>query len=226
MKNKNSSLRLTSGRKKKGEGLERRQEILEVAKKLFVGEGYERTTIRRIAEQLGISSTALYVYFSDKYAILEEISDTTFKILKADLDRVIKEVHDPVDRLKEAITFYIRFGLEHPNEYQLTFNTRKAEEKEHQIDKGPALGHETFNRFRAVVSGAVAAKSDDELDGITQQLWTAMHGLVVLKTLWPSFPWTNSERLIDGHASMLVSGVLASRTGELCALTTSSGAGS
>ena len=55
-----------SGRKRKGEGAQRRAEILETAKQLFVEEGYAATTIRRIAAKIGISSTALYVYFPDK----------------------------------------------------------------------------------------------------------------------------------------------------------------
>ncbi len=220
----NHSLRLTGGRKRKGEGLERRQEILEVAKNLFVEEGYERTTIRRIAEQLGISSTALYVYFPDKCAILEEISDTTFKALKTELDRVMKDVNDPIDCLNQAIVFYIRFGLEHPNEYQLTFNTRDDELEKQEAGDQPSLGRETFKRFGAVVSGAVKANSEKELDRVTQQLWTAMHGLVVLKTLWPGFPWSDTEELIAGHASMLVLGVLAAANANLCASTTSSAA--
>ena len=51
------------GRKRKGEGSQRRAEILDAAKQLFVEEGYAATTIRRIAAKLGVSSTALYVYF-------------------------------------------------------------------------------------------------------------------------------------------------------------------
>jgi len=91
------------GRKRKGEGLQRRAEILDAAKQLFVEEGYAATTIRRIAAKLGVSSTALYVYFPDKDAILVEICDVTFAGLIAELDDVRREATDPLDALAKSL---------------------------------------------------------------------------------------------------------------------------
>jgi AcrR family transcriptional regulator len=53
-----NQIRTGRSRKRKGEGEQSRQEILAAAKKLFVDEGYDATTIRRIAARVGISSTA------------------------------------------------------------------------------------------------------------------------------------------------------------------------
>jgi AcrR family transcriptional regulator len=51
-----------------------REEILPAAKRLFMEEGFERMTMRRIAAVVGTSSTALYVYFTNKGAILRAIA--------------------------------------------------------------------------------------------------------------------------------------------------------
>src|SRR5271166_4928450 len=51
---------VTRARKPRGQGATRRGEILAAAKSLFLEEGFERTTMRRIAAVVGISSTALY----------------------------------------------------------------------------------------------------------------------------------------------------------------------
>ncbi|MGI4819560.1 MAG: TetR/AcrR family transcriptional regulator, partial [Janthinobacterium lividum] len=61
-----------STRKPKGEGHERRGEILAAAERIFVEKGYEGATIRKIAEEVGLSSTALYMHFADKAEILNE----------------------------------------------------------------------------------------------------------------------------------------------------------
>src|ERR1700733_14616926 len=95
------------GRKRKGEGLQRRAEILDAAKQLFVEEGYAATTIRRIAAKLGVSSTALYVYFPDKDATLVEICDVTFAGLIAELDEVRRNATDPLDALARCLEQYI-----------------------------------------------------------------------------------------------------------------------
>ena len=62
-----------SARKAKGDGHLRRDEILEAAERIFVAEGYEGATIRKIADEVGVSSTALYMHFRDKDEILHEI---------------------------------------------------------------------------------------------------------------------------------------------------------
>ncbi|MCX8498704.1 MAG: helix-turn-helix domain containing protein, partial [Caulobacteraceae bacterium] len=59
-----------SARKPKGDGHLRRAEILAAAERIFVAEGYDGATIRRIADEVGVSSTALYMHFKDKAEIL------------------------------------------------------------------------------------------------------------------------------------------------------------
>ena len=62
-----------SARKAKGDGHLRSIEILEAAERIFVADGYEGATIRKIADEVGVSSTALYMYFQDKSQIMLEI---------------------------------------------------------------------------------------------------------------------------------------------------------
>ena len=64
-----------SARKAKGDGHLRRAEILSAAERIFIAQGYEGATIRKIADEVGVSSTALYMHFQDKDQILLEICD-------------------------------------------------------------------------------------------------------------------------------------------------------
>jgi AcrR family transcriptional regulator len=197
------------GRKRKGEGLQRRAEILDAAKQLFVEEGYAATTIRRIAAKLGVSSTALYVYFPDKDAILVEICDNTFAGLIEELDRVRRDCSDPLGALTKCLEQYIRFGLDHSNEYELTFVTRRAKELQKLKSENENLGMQAFGRFYDCVDGVVRAglTSHSDTRRLTQQLWAAIHGLVVLLLLRSEFPWVEVDALIRGHVTMLVCGV-------------------
>ena len=141
--------------------MQRRAEILDAAKQLFVEEGYAATTIRRIAAKLGVSSTALYVYFPDKDAILVEICDATFAGLIAELDDVRRDATDPLDALAKSLERYIRFGLRHPNEYELTFVARRSKELENLKPKNEKLGMQAFGRFYDCVDAVVRAKRDE-----------------------------------------------------------------
>src|SRR5206468_6212368 len=83
-----------SARKAKGDGHLRRAEILEAAERIFVAEGYEGATIRKIADEVGVSATALYMHFPDKSRILLEISERTLTQL---LERNREITAKPVD---------------------------------------------------------------------------------------------------------------------------------
>ncbi len=99
----------------------RRGEILDAAKRLFLTEGFERATIRKIAAAVGVSSATLYVYFPDKDAILRAIAETTFEALLVRLQEAERHSGTELERLRAGLHAYVAFGLEYPDEYRLTF---------------------------------------------------------------------------------------------------------
>jgi AcrR family transcriptional regulator len=204
-----NQIRTGRSRKRKGEGEQSRQEILAAAKKLFVDEGYNATTIRRIAARVGISSTALYVYFRDKDAILKEICNETFAALIRNLDAVQRESSDPLKALEEALGGYIRFGLDHPNEYELTFITQPRSNRREAESAADDLGMQAFQRFyecvNAVVESGLAYESD--ADRLTKQLWAGAHGLVAILLSPKGLHRDDLESLLRGHVAMLIRGV-------------------
>ena len=56
-------------------GYERREEILRAARELFLEHGVEGVSTRHIAARVGISQTALYVYFKSKEEMLDRLVD-------------------------------------------------------------------------------------------------------------------------------------------------------
>src|SRR3954454_21367047 len=100
-----------SARKAKGDGHLRRAEILEAAERIFVAEGYEGATIRKIADEVGVSSTALYMHFPDKGCILAEICERTFENLLARNSEIAQKPLDAVVRTRMMLDAYMRWGL-------------------------------------------------------------------------------------------------------------------
>ena len=92
-----------STRKPKGEGHERRAEILAAAERIFVDHGYEGATIRKIADEVGLSSTALYMHFADKGEILQEICKQTFTALLEANSAVVSEPSTSVERMRRMM---------------------------------------------------------------------------------------------------------------------------
>ena len=79
------------------ERAEIREKILEAARELFVKEGYEAVTMRKIAQKIEYSATAIYFHFKDKEAVMRELCATDFRTLAKQLTRIAK-LADPVER--------------------------------------------------------------------------------------------------------------------------------
>ena len=66
-----------------------RARIQQVALKLFAEQGYERTSLREIAERLGVTKAALYYHFKSKEDIVRSFTEDYF----ARLDALIHDAH-------------------------------------------------------------------------------------------------------------------------------------
>jgi len=187
---------LRSNRKPKGEGHVRRAEILSAAERIFVEHGYEGATIRKIADEVGLSSTALYMHFADKAEILHEICREAFEALTAANAAVIAERAPPVLRLRKMMQAYVDFGFANPNAYRLIYLTRPAEAREGAQTAAQEVGLGLFKAFEDVVREAEAAGQVKRGTRETAQaLWAGGHGVVSLMITKPYFDWTSRETL-------------------------------
>ena len=58
-----------------------RRRIMAAARRLFAAQGYEAVSMRRIADAIEYSPTAIYLHFRDKHALVREICAADFAAL-------------------------------------------------------------------------------------------------------------------------------------------------
>src|SRR5215813_8380712 len=98
-----------------------RQEILDAARELLVRDGYDRLSMRRVAERIDYSPTAIYLHFKDKQELVFSLCEETFAKLVHELETLAREYPDPLVRLRKGMERYIAFGLKNPNHYLPAF---------------------------------------------------------------------------------------------------------
>lgn len=200
-----------SARKAKGDGHLRRAEILEAAERIFVAEGYEGATIRKIADDVGVSSTALYMHFRDKDEILHEICLAAMQALLEQNSEIAARPIDAVNRLRLMLEAYVRMGLEHPNAYRLVFCSPL------RADGGPikvateGIGSQCYDRYVGVVREIAAAGRlrIGDADSAAQALWAACHGLVTMIVMRPNIDWAPADALTSLTVEGLLHGLVA-----------------
>jgi AcrR family transcriptional regulator len=186
-----------SARKAKGAGHLRRGEILNAAQRIFVREGYHGATIRRIADEVGLSSTALYMHFRDKSEILLEICDETFAQLIAQNDQIAALPLAPAARVRRMLDAYMEFGLANPNAYQLVFASPPGALSEEMLTAMTAVGMRCYEGYaNAVREVAESGRLRGDVDAAAQVSWAAAHGLVSLLITQPKFQWSGAPEAL------------------------------
>lgn len=186
-----------SARKPKGDGHLRRGEILQAAERIFVAEGYQGATIRKIADEVGVSSTALYMHFRDKDEILLEICDNAIARLLQSNSEISARPIDAVARVRLMLDAYMTFALENPNAYQLVFCGHSGLVSEDKQEATEALGDSCYAVFVSTVReiGATGRLRTGTVESAAQSMWAACHGLVALLLTKPKFHWAPTEEL-------------------------------
>jgi AcrR family transcriptional regulator len=186
-----------------------RQEILDAARQMFADEGYDRVSMRRLAERIEYSPTAIYLHFEDKDDLFKAVCEETFAKLVARLEKLRRKMAgDPVGGLKAGLREYIEFGLKHPHHYIVTFMHRARPQS--LTDFEGSAGQQAFGYLsRAVVDCVTAGVFRPMRPEVTAQvLWVSIHGLVAILVAKQAFPFVPKSVLIEEQVETLVRGLL------------------
>jgi AcrR family transcriptional regulator len=187
--------------------IEFRQEILNAARELFIHDGYEKFSMRRLAEKIDYSPTTIYLYFTNKddllFAICEEVAEQFLARM-----RYIRSVQsNPYKALRQAMLYLVEFAFENPHQYKVFFLTRpNVYGTQEEFMKGESMARNSYFEFRKIVQDCIGAGKlrPIDIDVLTQVLATAPHGLIVMTLYRDSFPWADRKVL----AMTLVDGLL------------------
>jgi AcrR family transcriptional regulator len=163
-----------------------RTKIMNAARELFVKEGFDSVSMRKIAEAVEYSPTIIYAYFQDKESLLREICNEDFGAMSAAFAHV-GQIPDPIERIRQLGAVYAKFGLENPNHYRLMFMTacHNLEPLPEDLEDRGNPDQDGYAFLKSCVEEGLRAGrfrpelTDAEL--ISQTFWAAVHGVVSLQ---------------------------------------------
>lgn len=159
-----------------------KEKIIDCARDIYLEQGYNSFSMRKVANCVGISATAIYRHFPDKESLLFDILLTGFRLFAIYLKRSETEV-SPLNRLLKSSNEYMRFALENPAYYEIMFMTSD------QMTGLKNLNQQGAEEMRAtylyhhqlVVNCKFGDKKRDmNIDQLSAAIWAFGHGLVSL----------------------------------------------
>lgn len=194
-----------------------RERILDAARDLFVRHGYDSVSMRKIGGEIGYTAAALYTHFKDKNELMRALCERDFGHFGGVLLK-LRRIEDPVERIARFGLAYLRFAMDHPNQYRLMFMTPPPGDLDPSCEElaqkeDPEVSG--YASFKEAVQGAIDAGKfraefrDAEL--VAQVFWAGVHGVAALQITHahdPYITWRSLERRMHSMVDVLLTGML------------------
>ena len=175
---------------------------------MFAAEGYEAVTMRRIADRIEYSPTAIYFHFKDKDALIRELCDCDFLTLAHQFAGIAR-IADPIEKLRRTGQLYLQFGLDNPNHYRAMFMTPhpKMDPAQSAVKRGNPE-EDAYAFLKSIVAEAIEQglfrKELTDLELLSQTIWAGVHGVIALHIAKSNDDWVawapfqrRAEQMID-----------------------------
>lgn len=165
-------------------GEELRGKLLEAASRLFGESGYERVSIRSIAQEVGCSQMAMYRHFPDKEALIRQLCTELYQQFTTQLHRRFDYLQDPAERLRQALRHFVLLSLKNPHHYRLTFLVPTVDAQAQEMRNAaanPAISYFRENLRLALPPG----NSDLLVEERLHQILATLHGITIMLITHP-----------------------------------------
>jgi AcrR family transcriptional regulator len=155
--------------------------LIQAGAELLARKGIAGLSLRKAARRAGVSHSAPYAHFPDKQALVAAISTDGLRVVRERIAAAVRRHQgDPFRQLLEAAWETVRFGLEQPDLYRVTFSNAIEREKDHPAYLG--MAHHGFEDLVRLVEScqAVGVLAPGPADVAATGLWSLVHGFTSL----------------------------------------------
>ncbi len=156
---------------------ELREALINRGIQILESEGPAALSMRRVARELGVSSTAPIYYFPTSAAYLAAIAAKGFQIQYEARSSSLRAKQDPAKRLLEVMLVKLQFAIDHGALFQLMYGPAIPDKRQYPELQIAAVS--TFRLLEACVRDYLSTRDVPEprVEAAVYTAWTACHGV-------------------------------------------------
>jgi AcrR family transcriptional regulator len=187
-----------------------RDQILRCARDLYLSEGVEGLSMRKLAACVGCTAPALYRHYGSKEEVMRDLVGEAYRLFTQYLYRAL-EAGTPLERFMTAGKSYVDFALEHGALYEIIYvPVGVLGVTRHQTPLGAqacAIGQFWSDRVREMIDAGYFKEGDPYAISIT--LWGHAHGLLSIyhRGLMGTVDLEAFRQVVTGSFLRLLSGL-------------------
>jgi AcrR family transcriptional regulator len=182
--------------------------LVQAASRLLAQEGAGALTVRRIAQEAGVSTMNVYSRFGGKDGVVEQLYHQGFELLAAGM-HAIPTTDDPMADLVGCGQAYRRFALEHATLYAVMFERVVADYEPSPAAREHALGTlaQLADRLQRAMDAGLLRRID--ATHAAAIVWSTCHGAVSLQLKHASSAPVDWEAVFTDAAAAVMRGLSA-----------------
>lgn len=161
---------------------EQQERILAHACELYLEDGFEGFSMRKLARAVGVTAPALYRYYESREQLLLDVVTEATKELVQYLFRALVGT-SPEERFRLAGAAYLDFALEHPRYFQIVSSfcdVMGLQEVPEEVARQTTMVQQFwYDRVRECMDAGILREGDPDEIGLT--LWAHAYGLISLR---------------------------------------------
>jgi len=209
-----SGIRKTRGRPRKShkQTAAARENFIACARTLFIEQGYENVSMRKVAAMAGVTPTTLYRYFRNKRHILHFLWKELFAHLSDLCMADPLDENDPVICIKTIMVRYMRYWMDNPDHYRVIFMIEDLSSRpEEDINAGTIMAD--IPVFKTLIKAIEQGHEhglfrEDDIELIWQTLLIHSQGLVSCLITVREISWRPTGELIEQSIDSTLRGLL------------------
>ena len=158
-----------------------RDRILGCACELYLKDGFEGFSMRKLARRVGVTAPALYRHYENREKVLLDVVGQAHNVLAQYLYRSLAG-ETPRERFSRAGEAYLDFALDHPRYFQMIYSFAEFmgldEVPEEVAEETCAVERFWHDRVRECVEAGLLRPASPEEIGLS--LWAHAYGLISL----------------------------------------------
>jgi AcrR family transcriptional regulator len=186
----------------RGQGDLLRAEIVEAASRMLAVSGaIGELSLRAVAREVGVAATSIYLHFGKLDELIMAVKIRYFEEFGGCLNAAAEAAGGTaLNRAQARAHEYVRYGMANPGIYWVMFSSEML--PLNLLGGAVYIGAEVFEAVRDEIGSA--ARPGDDSYMLAVHFWTALHGMVTLRTVRRNFPWPDIDHEIDDLIARLL----------------------
>jgi AcrR family transcriptional regulator len=185
---------------------ETRKRILDASLRLFMEEGFDKATMRRIAEAAGLTPGAAYYHFPSKESIVFEYYQGSFDEHVAEVDRILAKEKGLRERISGVIAAHLKVAQPFHSISKALYRT--ASDPSHPLSpfspESKPLRDKNIAIFARALEGHTTGLTKPVLAKLPELLWLYKMGVILFWLYDDSPEQAKTYKFLDQTSDILV----------------------